>query len=115
MSRGKHIKENEWKTQASLLLLEQQDVFYSICQLLTKNQWLLLRAIAKYNKIKQPSSLALIKESGFPGSASILKTLIYLVGKSFVYKNFDDGGTLYYAVYDHFLRRWCQNQLPAIH
>ncbi len=114
MSTGKTVKENDWKMQANLLLLEQQDVFYSIRQLLSKNQWLLLRAIAKHNRVGQPTSQAFIKEYGLPGSASILKSIKYLIEKGFVYKDFDSEGKPYYAVYDLYLRRWCQNPLPSI-
>jgi AAA+ ATPase superfamily predicted ATPase len=107
---GKTVKETDWKNQASLLLSEQQDVFYSLRQLLTKNQWLLLTAIASQNNVEQPTSQEFIAKYGLPGSASILKSLKYLSDKGLVYKDFYGKGNQFYAVYDLYLRRWCQNK-----
>ena len=114
MSTGKTVKENDWKTQANSLLLEQQDVFYAIRQLLSRNQWLLLRAVASHDKVRQPTSQAFIKKYGLPASASVLKSIKYLIDKGFVYKDFDTEGKACYSVYDLYLRRWCQNPLPTV-
>lgn len=111
MSGGRTITEKDWKMQANQLLQEQQEVIYSMRQLLTKNQWLLLKAIASSDVVSQPSSQAFATKYGLPGSASVLKALTYLVDKGIVYKDYDLDGKSYYAVYDLYLRRWCQNKI----
>ena len=109
MASGKTVKEKDWKTQAAQLLSEQQDVFHSFRQVLTKNQWLLLTAIARNNSTEHPTSQAFIKEHGLPSSASLLKSLKYLIDKGLVYKDFNKESKVYYASNDLYLRRWCQS------
>jgi RIO-like serine/threonine protein kinase len=105
------ITDSNWKEQASMLLKEQETMFLSFRNILSKQQWKLLQAIAKEDKTFQPTSKTFIQKYDLSTSATIIKSLKILLNTELIFKDFDDEGNMYYSVYDVFFRRWCENRI----
>lgn len=71
--------------------------------MLTENQSVLLRAIAREGEVAAINSAAFIKKYGLKGSSSINTALKTLMNKEYVFKS-DKG----YCVYDRFMKLWLQ-------
>ncbi len=105
------VTDSDWKEQASMLLKEQETMFLSFRNILSKQQWKLLKAIAKEDKTFQPTSQAFIQRYELSTSATIIKSLKILLNTELIFKDFDDEGNMYYSVYDVFFRRWCESRI----
>lgn len=101
-----NVTSDIWKLQAKSLLKEQELLFFSYRNMLTQNQWQLLKAIAKENVVYQPTSREFLKNYGLGSSASVLRSLSALINNEIVYNDFDEDGNKYYSVYDILLQRW---------
>lgn len=101
-----NVTSNIWKSEAKSLLLEQELLFFSYRSMLTRNQWQLLKAIAKENVVYQPTSKEFLKPYELGPSASVLRSLEALINYEIVYSDFDNEGNKYYSVYDVLLQRW---------
>ncbi len=89
------------------LLKEQEGVFFQFRNLLTSSQWNVLKAIAKEDKVFQPTGNAFISKYNLGNPASVKRSLEALVSKEMVYKETGEEET-YYQVYDCFLSRWLE-------
>lgn len=89
------------------LLKEHEAVFYQYRNLLTSGQWNLLRAIAREEKLYQPSSKSFIRVHDVGTPSNVQRALEALLSKEMVYSEADGHGT-YYSVYDCFLARWLE-------
>ena len=89
------------------ILKEQENVFFQYRNLLTGAQWNLLKAIAKEDKVFQPTANAFTSKYKLGNSASVKRSLEALVSKEMVYKEDNKDGS-YYQVYDCFLSRWLE-------
>jgi AAA+ ATPase superfamily predicted ATPase len=85
------------------ILHENEVVYYNYRNLLTSNQWLLLRAISKEDQVRMILSAEFIRKHGLGGPSSVKAALDALIEKEMVYEE-ETGGT--YRVYDVFLSRW---------
>lgn len=94
---------------ASDLLNEHEPVFFQYRTLLTPNQWQLLKAIAREDKVYQPSAKHFIQKHLLGTPANVQRSLEALLKKEMVYKQKDESG-LYYRVYDCFLARWLEKK-----
>ncbi len=103
-------EENDWKQEASNLLKENEILFYTYRETLTKHQWKLLKAIAAEGKTYRPTAQDFINKYSLGSSATILKSLASLLKIGIVFKDFDLEGQQYYGVYDIYLRRWCETK-----
>jgi hypothetical protein len=109
-STEKLVAEQDWKTQASMLLEEQQSIFFTFRNMLTEDQWKLFKAIAKEGKTFAPTSQKFIKKYKLKSSASILRAIKSLLNSELIFMDFDNDGKQYYCVYDLFFRRWSENR-----
>jgi uncharacterized protein len=98
-----------WKSQALSLLKEQQNIFLRYRDLLTKQQWKLLKSIAIENEINSPTSKTFISKHSLGSPATVLRSLLALQKKELIYMNYDSEGNKQYSVYDLFLKRWLNN------
>ena len=89
------------------LLMAGKEYFLEIQRLISAHQWNLLKAIAKEESVRQPTSSAFIRKYGLTSGASVLKSLNALVEKELVLiTNTTDGPV--YSVYNVFLSRFLE-------
>ncbi len=97
-----------WKTQAAQLLQEQEIVFFKYRDLLTKQQWNLLKAMAHEGMTYYPTSKDFIATHELGSPATVLRSLQALTYKEMIYSDYTTEGQLFYSVYDVLFRRWMQ-------
>lgn len=85
------------------ILKENESLYYNFRNLLTDQQWGLLKAIAKEDKVEQPTSKDFIKKYNLNTPSTVKTALDSLLKKEMI---FEDKGA--YHVYDVFLSRWLQ-------
>ncbi len=99
-----------WQNVAQKMLEEQQALFLGYRNILTGEQWKLLKAIAKEGQTYLLTSKNFVQKYTLGSPATVLRSLKSLQKKSFIYKQFDEKGNAYYSVYDVLFQRWIQNQ-----
>lgn len=97
-----------WKLQAARLLQEQEVVFFKYRDLLTKQQWKLMKAFASEGMVHHPTSKDFIAKHELGSPATVLRSLQALSEKEMVYSDYTKEGKLFYSVYDLLFRRWIQ-------
>lgn len=97
------------RKQAADLLLQNEPVYYQYRTLLTANQWDMLRAIAKEDRMYAPTSNEIGRKYRLGSSSVIQRSLEALINKEMVYVRENEEGR-YYAVYDCFLSRWLEGK-----
>ena len=101
---GEKIITKELTEEIKNLILEEREfVFQNYKNLLTENQFEVLKAIAKEKSIDKPNSKAFMKKYGFVQASSFNRALKALMDKEMVYK--EDN---YYKVYDIFFSKWLE-------
>jgi len=83
------------------IVQENESYYYGYRNLLTNQQFQLLRAIAKENGIEQPSSMRFITKNDLGSSSTINDAIKSLIGKELIFK---DNKT--YQVYDVYFSYW---------
>ncbi len=101
-----------WQNQAHELLKEQEMIFFTYRDMLTKPQWKLLKAIAQEGSVTNITSTAFYSKYDLGSSAALLRSLQSLLSKDLIYKKFDLEGIVSYHVYDTLLFRWLE-KLPS--
>jgi uncharacterized protein len=91
----------------SRLLKEQEVTFYQFRNLLTTGQWQVLKAIAKEDKVFQPSSKRFLSQYKIGTPSNVQRAIEALLSKEMIFRAQDDQGE-YYRVYDCFLARWLE-------
>ena len=109
INSSKNITSDTWQNEALKLLREQEPVFLGYRDVLTKQQWKLLKAIAMEGQAYAPTSKDFIQNHQLGSPATVLRSLKSLENKSLIFKKFDDQQTAYYGVYDVLFQRWIQN------
>ncbi len=104
------VESELWKAQAARLLQEQEIVFFKYRDLLTKQQWLLLKAIAHEGTVYYPTSKVFIGKYDLGSPATVLRSLQALTDKEMIYSDYTKEGQLFYSVYDILFRRWMQSK-----
>ncbi len=104
----KEVTTSLWKYQAHLILAEQEQVFFTLRNMLTKPQWRLLKATAHEGVVYQPTAGYFLNKYQLGTSATVLRSLKTLTDYELIIKYFDATGTLNYCVYDVFLQRWAE-------
>jgi AAA+ ATPase superfamily predicted ATPase len=84
------------------ILQEENATYKTYCEMITKGQLLLLRAIAKEQSVKMPLEQAFIQKYGLKAASSVRLALKSLMDKTLILKN-EDG---VYHVYDRFFSLW---------
>lgn len=104
----KEVKRNDWLEEASKLLKEQEMVFFTYREMLTKPQWKLIKAIAKDGKVYKITSTKFIKANDLGSSAGILRSANSLLKKDLINKQMNTEGKYYYSIYDTLFQRWLE-------
>lgn len=102
----KMISDDLWKKQAYILLKEQEQIFFSYRNLLTKSQWELLKAIALEGQVFNITAGEFLKKHDLSSSSGVIRALNSLLKSELIYSNFDENGKKFYAVYDVFFQQW---------
>jgi len=109
-SGEKEITTSLWQSEASNLIKESEMIFYNYRDLLTHQQWKLLKALASEKKVKSPTSNDFITRFQLGGSATVLQSLKALVRKDLVYKDYDSDEQAFHSVNDLLFQHWVKNQ-----
>jgi len=107
---GQNIKKVTIETvykSCDEILKEQETIFYQFRNLLTKLQWKLLKAIAKEDKVSQPTGINFISKYHLGNASSVRRSLLSLIEKEMVFEITTKEQT-YYSVYNCFLSRWLE-------
>lgn len=94
---------------ASQLLKHNEAVYFQYRNMLTPNQWGMLKAIAKEGKMYQPNAKKLAQKYQIGPTSVIQRSLEALLNKEMIYTKQDENGK-YYCVYDCFLARWLEQK-----
>lgn len=97
----KIITRNDVNEVAREIVLEREQVFYNYKNLLTNNQFALLKAIAREGGVEKPNAGDFLRRYNLPQSSSIHAALHALLNKEMV---FEERGC--YKVYDLFFSHW---------
>jgi len=100
------------------LIKEQEIVFFGYRNILTRNQWQLLKAIALEGKVFKPTGKEFLGQNGLLNSASVLRSLQSLMKYELIFRDFDPEGRSFYSIYDMFFQKWClmiQSERPGSH
>lgn len=84
------------------VLMEENSTYKTYCELMSKGQLRLIRAIASEKKITEPYESSFMQKHALTAPSSVRLALNALIEKSLVLKG-DDG---YYCVYDRFFSIW---------
>lgn len=106
LASEKEIGKDQWKEEALRLLKEQEFVFFSYREGLTKPQWHLLQAIGREGRVEAPTSNAFTTKHKLGNPATVLRSLNSLKKKELIFKETDPDGISWYGVYDLLFRRW---------
>jgi hypothetical protein len=85
-------------------LQEENATYKTYCEMLTKGQLRLLRAIAKEHKMSNPYSACFLKKHNLTAVSSVKLALSALIDKMLVLKDDEDK----YYVYDRFFSLWLE-------
>jgi len=101
-SSGKKSINAETVKQIYFDILKENEVYYSEYRdLLTKQQWKLLIALANEEGISKVTASAFIKKHNLSNTATVLRGIKSLLDKKMIYKN-----DMKYFVYDVFFAKW---------
>lgn len=95
------------RKSAYSLVLEQENSFFQYRNMLTVNQWKLLTAIGKKEKVWHVNSKDFLQLAGFHSSSQIARSLTSLLDTGLVQEDNDEQGRFYHLT-DPFLGRWLQ-------
>jgi DNA-binding MarR family transcriptional regulator len=102
------IDSKVWKSEADRLLKEQNLMFFTYRDILTKPQWKLLRAVAQERKVKNITASAFIKKYNLVSSSGVIRSLNSLLKKDMIFKKYDENGDAHYMIYDTLFQRWLE-------
>jgi AAA+ ATPase superfamily predicted ATPase len=108
LNSGKNVITENWHQEASKLLKEQEFVFFTYRDMLTKHQWNLLKGIALEKYVYSPTAKEFIRKYELGSSASVLRSLESLENKELIYLSYDKSGNSFYSVYDVLFQRWIE-------
>jgi len=107
---GKQVKVENLRNEAMKLLKEQEYVFFSYRDLLTKQQWNLLKSIAYESRVFEITSKDFVQKHHLGSPSTVNRSLTALQKKELIFSEHNSSGKLYYSVYDVLFQRWIQNQ-----
>lgn len=105
---SEEIELEDVHDECGQILSENESTFYVYRNLLSPVQWILLKAIAKEEKVYHPTAKQFLSEHKIGTPANVQRALDALIQKEMVFASRDENGR-YYQVYDCFLSRWLEN------
>jgi len=109
INSAKKITTEVWQNEALKLINEQQPVFLGYRDILTRQQWKLLKSIALEGEAYSPTSKDFIQKHQLGSPATVLRSLKSLENKGLVFRLHDKQRATFYSVYDVLFQRWIQN------
>ncbi len=109
VNSGKNIKTETWQEEALKILKEQEYVFFGYRDMLTKQQWNLLKAVATDGKVYNITSKDFMQDHKLGSPSTVNRSVNSLLKKELIFKEHSSDGRLYYSVYDVLFQRWIQN------
>lgn len=110
INSDKQVTNEIWRNEALKILKEQEYVFFGYRDLLTKQQWNLLKAIAFEGKVFTATSKDFIKKHNLGSPSTVNRSLNALQKKELIFSQHNPDGKMYYSVYDVLFQRWIQLQ-----
>ncbi len=101
MDRTSYSEQNA-KEAINGILQEENATYKTYCEMITKGQLCLLRAIAKEHRVESPYEYSFMQKHGLKAASSVKLALKSLTDKTLILK--DEKG--YYYVYDRFFSLW---------
>jgi hypothetical protein len=83
--------------------------FLNYRDLLTIQQWQLLKAMAAEETVFTPTANDFITKYRLGSPSTVLRSLKSLIESELVYQDYTPEGKSFYGVYDILLQRWVQN------
>jgi AAA+ ATPase superfamily predicted ATPase len=105
----KSIQMDIVQSMAYQLLKQNETVYFQYRTLLTANQWSMLKAIAKEDRMYAPNSKEMARKYQLGPSSVIQRGIDALLTKEMIYTKETEEGK-YYCVYDCFLARWLEQK-----
>lgn len=102
----KNIDTELWRYHAARILKEHEFIFVNYRNMLTNNQWQLLKAIALEGKVYEPTSKAFVGTHDLGSPASVLRSLHALQKIEQIIQESDENGNNFYMLNDLLLQRW---------
>ena len=109
ISGASEITTEIWMEEAFKLLKEQEMVFINYRDLLTIQQWQLLKAIAAEETVFTPTANDFVTKYRLGSPSTVLRSLKSLTESELVYQDYTPEGKSFFGVYDILLQRWVQN------
>lgn len=103
----KEIELEHVHEECGNILTEHSSSFAMYRNLLSPVQWLLLKAIAREEKVHHPTAKQFLMQHGIGTPANVQRALEALLSKEMVVALHDEKGR-YYQVFDCFLSRWLE-------
>jgi len=110
INSGDEITSETWRQEAIKILNEYEYVFFGYRDLLTKQQWNLLKSIAHEERVFAITSKDFIQKYKLGSPSTVNRSVISLLQKELIFSQYNEEGKMYYSVYDVFFQRWIQNQ-----
>lgn len=104
------INSDTWRQEAIKILNEYEYVFFGYRNLLTKQQWNLLKSIAHEGQVFAITSKDFVQKYKLGSPSTVNRSVISLLQKELIFSQYNQEGKMYYSVYDVFFQRWIQNQ-----
>lgn len=108
VNSGKNIKTKIWQEEALKILKEQEYVFFGYREMLTKQQWKLLKAVATDGKVYNITSKDFMQDHKLGSPSTVNRSVNSLLKKELIFKEHRHDGQSYYSVYDVLFQRWIQ-------
>ncbi|MDB4583335.1 ATP-binding protein [Draconibacterium sp.] len=105
----KKITTELWHREALKILKEQEYVFFGYRDMLTKQQWNLLKSIAFEGEVYAMTSKDFVQKHKLGSPSTVNRSLNSLQKKELIFSQHNSKGKLYYSVYDVLFHRWIQN------
>ena len=103
----KQVEEENVMEALNQILKSQEPIYFQYRNMLTSNQWKILKAIAVEEIVKKPYAKDFIKKHKLGTSSMVKRTLDALVKKNLIYHDIMQEEP-HYEVQDKFLMRWLQ-------
>lgn len=106
---GKNISTKTWNEEALKILKEQEYVFFGYRDMLTKQQWNLLKAVASDGKVYNITSKDFMQDHNLGSPSTVNRSVNSLLKKELIFQERGIDGKQFYSVYDVLFQRWIQN------
>jgi hypothetical protein len=103
----KEIDIEDVHEECGRILIENESNYFIYRNILSPVQWLLLKAIAKEEKVYHPTAKQFLMQHNIGTPANVQRALEALLLKEMVFAAHDENGR-YYQVFDVFLSRWLE-------